>query len=163
MWGEVEETLFNIISSLCACCKYGYPSILGELFHVSLGDLRSFSEEGSVSLIPDHNNRDVSIGMFLHFFQPRMQIHKGFSFEHVENEYNPVSPPVIGISNRSVAFLAGGVPNLKFDFFLSMSDAAESLNNKYVNSYEIYSDGGYVIFVEFIVLYYLSDQIILQI
>ena len=129
MWGEVEETLFYIISSFCACCKYGYPSVLGELFHVSLGDLRSFCE-GSVSLIPNHNNRDVSIGMLLHFFQPRMQIHKGFPFEHVKNENNPVRPPVIGISNGPVAFLAGGVPNLKFDFFLSMSDAAESLKNK---------------------------------
>ena len=97
-----------------------------ELFHVSLGDLRSFSE-GSVSLIPDHNNRDVSIGMFLHFFQPRMQIHKGFSFEHVKNENNPVCSSIIGVSYGPVAFLASGVPNLKFDFFLSVSDAAESL------------------------------------
>ena len=129
MWGEVKETLLYIVSSFCACCKYGYPSILRELFHVSLGDLRSFCE-GSVSLIPNHNNRDVSIGMFLHFFQPWMQIHKGFPFEHVKNENNPVRPPVIGVSNGPVAFLAGGVPNLKFDLFLSMSDAAESLKNK---------------------------------
>ena len=126
---EVKETLLYIISSLCACCEYGYPSVLRELFHVSLGDLRSFSE-GSVSLIPDHNNRDVSIGMFLHFFQPRMQIHKGFSFEHVKNENNPVCSSVIGVSNGPVAFLASGVPNLKFDLFLSVSDAAESLKNE---------------------------------
>ena len=101
--------------------------------------------------------------MFLHFFQPRMQIHKGFSFEHVKNENNPVCSPVIGVSYGPVAFLASGVPNLKFDFFLSVSDAAESLKNEWVNSYEIHADSGYVILVEFIVLYYLSYHIILQI
>ena len=101
--------------------------------------------------------------MFLHFFQPRMQIHKGFSFEHVKNENNPVCSSIIGVSYGPVAFLASGVPNLKFDLFLSVSDAAESLKNEWVNSYEIHADSGYVILVEFIVLYYLSDHIILQI
>ena len=129
MWSEIKETLLYIISSLCACCKYGYPSVLRELFYVSLEDLWSFSE-GPVSLIPNHNNRDVSISMFLHFFQPRMQIHEGFPFKHVKNENNPVRSSVVGISNGPIAFLAGGVPNLKLYLFLSMSDAAESLNNE---------------------------------
>jgi hypothetical protein len=68
--------------------------------------------------------------MFLYFFQPRMQIYKSLPFKHVKNENNPVRSSVVGISNGPVAFLAGGVPNLKFDLFLSVSDAAESLNNE---------------------------------
>ena len=154
MWSEVKEALLYIIASLCTCCKYGYPGVLSELFHVSLRDLRCLSES-SVSLIPNHNYRDVSISMFLYFFQPGMQIHKGFPFEHIKNQNNSVCSPVIGISNGPVAFLAGGVPNLKFDLFLSVSDAAESLNYEWVSSYEINSDSGYVILIEFIVLYYI--------
>jgi hypothetical protein len=73
--------------------------------------------------------RDASISIFIEFFKPRILIHKCFPYEHVKNEIYLVRFPVIGISNGPVAFLAGGVLNLKYDIFLSVSDASESLNN----------------------------------
>ena len=68
--------------------------------------------------------------MLLNFLQPRMQVDKGLSLEHVKHKYYSIGAPVICVRNCPVSFLPGGVPNLKFNLFLSVSDAAESLNDE---------------------------------
>ena len=126
MRGEVEEALLDVIASLSTGFEYCDSGILGELLDVGLRDFGCLSSY-LISFIPDDYYRHISICMLFHLLQPRVKVHKSVSLVEVKHQNNAICTSVVGISDRSISFLASSVPNLQFDLFLSVSNTAESL------------------------------------
>ena len=69
--------------------------------------------------------------MLLDLLEPRSEVKEGLLATEVEHNDDPIGSLVICVSDCSVSFLAGSVPNLQLDCALVDLQGAESLYLSY--------------------------------
>ena len=96
-----------------------------------------------VHFVCQHHDLYVGARVLLYLTEPDRDAQKALSVRHVKDHDYTVSTLVVGICDRSVAFLAGRIPNLQLDRRLVDLQGAEA---------EVHSNRAQVVLLEAVIL-----------
>jgi len=68
-----------------------------------------------IALVSDEHDDNVGLGMVPQFFQPPLDVLEGPVFRNIVDQQGADGSPVVGAGDGAVAFLPGGVPDLRLD------------------------------------------------
>ena len=97
-----------------------------ELGNLCFADLRLYPVVALISFIGYDYDLHICFAVLLHFGEPDSQVIEALLLEEVEAQYDALGSLVVRVSDCSIPFLSGCVPNLQLDFATAMVDGAEA-------------------------------------
>lgn len=118
-----QERLFYILWRFCTCLYEWNSEFVGKFFGLRFGNDLVRCSVGFVS----HQQLDCSLrSISVDFFQPIIDVIKGFRTRHIKNHNDPIGSPIISRSDCAESLLSGRIPNLKFHRFVFDFHGTES-------------------------------------
>lgn len=135
------ESVFNIKWFLGRGFQESNIKMISKLFCLLIWDLSLIFK---IFLISNEDSRDIFLCVLIDFTHPFRNLGKWVTIGDVISYYDTMSTLIITTSDCFKSLLTGSIPNLEFNSL--------SININ-CSDFEVYTNGGHEIIIEYIILY----------